>query len=55
MGSRLRPAAPSGPQGQGTFLAKPVAEAPVYWSVIGHRLIGRSLPLLMATLLLAFG
>ncbi|PYQ37984.1 MAG: hypothetical protein DMF77_25355 [Acidobacteria bacterium] len=27
----------------------------MYWSVVGRRLIGRSVPLLMATLLLAFG
>ncbi len=27
----------------------------MYWSVVGRRLIGRSVPLLMAALLLAFG
>jgi hypothetical protein len=27
----------------------------MYWSTVGTRLIGRSIPLLMATLLLALG
>src|SRR6266446_7791990 len=40
---------------QGMFLAKLAAEASLYWSLVGRRLIGRSVPLLMATLLLAFG
>src|SRR5437867_3263848 len=40
---------------QGMFLAKWAAEASLYWSLVGRRLIGRSVPLLMATLLLGFG
>jgi len=56
MGSRFRLASIDCPIDQGTVFAKrPPRRASVYWSTIGHRLIGRTLPLLMSVLLLAFG
>jgi hypothetical protein len=36
-------------------IATLAAEAPMSWSTIGHRLIVRTLPLLMSAVLLAFG